>query len=297
MNKSPGETFELSIDWGATGATIGARILDNAGATTTARFTGFTEYPAGSGVYYKTGVTAPSARGQYTILFDDDGGTAAVGHTATEELNVGQGSPDVGSGNLYVTTSELKATLNIGTTYADDDIDIAVAAASRACDGYKDTRFYPTTETRYYTAAACDQYVDIDELNTLTSVTIDTTGDGSYSTTWTVSTDFVLTPANADADGFPYNQLRILPQSGRRFPGYINGVKVVGSFGWADTPAGVAQAARIFAGRLLKRSRETPYGIVVVAGDAVAAARLGRIDPDVAFLLDNLPGAAPLLAI
>jgi hypothetical protein len=47
----------------------------------------------------------------------------------------------------------------------------------------------------------------------------------------------------------------------------------------------------------LKRARETPYGIVVVSGDAVAAARLGRIDPDVAFLLDNLPGDAPVLVM
>jgi hypothetical protein len=59
----------------------------------------------------------------------------------------------------------------------------------------------------------------------------------------------------------------------------------------------VEQAATILAGRLLKRARETPYGILVVSGDAVSAARLGRIDPDVAFLLDNLPGSVPLMAI
>jgi hypothetical protein len=57
------------------------------------------------------------------------------------------------------------------------------------------------------------------------------------------------------------------------------------------------QAATILAGRYLKRARETPYGIVSVGADALAAARLGRIDPDVAFLLDNIGGdVAQLLA-
>jgi len=297
MNVAPGATFELSIEWGSTGATLGARILDNAGATTTARFTGFTEYPASSGVYYKTGVTAPSTAGQYTILYDDDGGTAAVGHTAVEELLVGQTVATITSGSLYVTTAQLKATLGITTTYADADIDIAVSAASRAVDGYKSDRFYPTTETRYYTGGIWDTSVDIDSLNTLTSVTIDTDGNATYETTWTSGTDFVLTPQNASTAGYPYRKLELLSQAGRRFPGYTNAIKVVGSFGWATCPAGVAQATGIMAGRLLKRARETPYGILVVSGDAVAAARLGRVDPDVAFLLDNLPGAVPLLAV
>lgn len=55
--------------------------------------------------------------------------------------------------SLYVDADELKATLNLNqTTFADDDIDRAIAAASRAIDGYKGRRFYRSTETRYYTA-------------------------------------------------------------------------------------------------------------------------------------------------
>jgi hypothetical protein len=198
----------------------------------------------------------------------------------------------------YVELEELKFTLNLtGSSFADRDIRVAIESASRSCDGYKNQKFYPATETRYYTAAASDAYVEIDALNTLTSVTIDTDGDGTYDTTWTVGTDFILTPENYATDGIPARKLVLLSQAGRRFPGYLKGIKIIGSFGWATTPPNVKQATTILAGRLLKRARETPYGIVVVAGDAVAAARLGRIDPDVAFLLDNLPGTNPLLVV
>lgn len=202
---------------------------------------------------------------------------------------------------LYVTAAQLKTSLNIGSTYADADVATAVEAASRACDGYKNIGpgLFATTasQTRYYNALTDDTLIPIDPLNSLTSLKVDTDGDGAYETTWTVNTDFILAPENAAVDGFPYTQVKILPQAGRRFPGYLKGVQIIGLFGWATTPGAVTQATTILAGRLLKRSRETPYGIVVVAGDAVAAARLGRIDPDVAFLLDNLPGSIPLLAI
>jgi hypothetical protein len=290
-------TFEAVADLGATGLTPGVRLIDNVGATSIARTTsGITEYPAGSGLYQKT-LTAPAAAGQYTILWDN--GTQTAGNFASEDLFVVTDltAPAVATGTMYITAADLKATLNIGSTYADDDIAVAVAAASRACDGYKDDRFYPATETRYYTAEPCDDYVKIDSLNALTSVAVDATGAGTWATTWTNGTDFTLAPYNAATDGYPYTEIKIRRQGGRRFVGYENSIKVVGSFGWANVPAGVVQATTILAGRLLKRARETPYGIVVVAGDAVAAARLGRIDPDVAFLLDNLPGSVPLLAI
>jgi hypothetical protein len=182
MNQAPGATFELSIDWGSTGATIGARILDNAGATHTARFTGFTEYPAGSGVYYKTGVTAPSTSGQYTILYDDDGGTAAVGHTAVEELNVTTSAITVtAAAGLYVTLAALKATLSITATTWNDDLTAAIAAASRAIDEECGRRFYAdddATSIRYYTPSVAS-HLTIDDLAALTSVYIDTAGTGA----------------------------------------------------------------------------------------------------------------------
>ncbi len=199
--------------------------------------------------------------------------------------------------STYITTAELKSTLSIGSTYADADIVTAIDAASRACDGYKDTRFWATTETRYYTGCPGERSLRIDSASAVATVLVDMNGDGSYETTWTNGTDFYTDPINAATDSAPYTRIVLYQQAGKRFPNYANSVKVTGTFGWPTVPSGVKEATSILASRLLKRARETPYGIVVVAGDAVAAARLGRIDPDVAFLLDNLPGSVPLLAI
>ena len=198
----------------------------------------------------------------------------------------------------YVTATVLKSTLQIGSSYADADVNVALEAASRACDGYKNVApgmFASSAQVRVYTASASERDLSIDPAHTVASVKVDTDGNGTYDTTWVNGTDFVLRPANGTNDGIPFDRIELLPQSGRRFSGYLNNIQVTGTFGWATTPGAVTQATTIMAGRLLKRSRETPYGIVVVAGDTVSAARLGRIDPDVAFLLDNLPGTAPLL--
>lgn len=40
ITAAPSSTYEAVVDWGSTGATIGMRVLDNAGATAVARVTG-----------------------------------------------------------------------------------------------------------------------------------------------------------------------------------------------------------------------------------------------------------------
>lgn len=197
----------------------------------------------------------------------------------------------------YITSASLKATLDIGDTYADADIVTAISAASQAIDAYKNTRFFPTFETRVYSPDACHYSVDIDDLNASTAitVTVDVNGDGVYETSWVQNTDYYLDPANANLTGKPYNRLTIRRQSGRLFPNWQRSLQIQGSFGWATAPPQVTQAATILAGRYLKRARETPYGLLTIIGDAVAAARLGKIDPDVAFLLNDLGGSVPQL--
>lgn len=51
MRKQPGEVEDLEVDWGTTGATLGVTVLQGLSTVITARQTGFTESPAGSGVY------------------------------------------------------------------------------------------------------------------------------------------------------------------------------------------------------------------------------------------------------
>lgn len=205
--------------------------------------------------------------------------------------------------SLYIDPDSLKDTLEINDTYADPDIYMACAGATQIIEGYKQKRYYSTTETRVYSTPRHHPHrrwwlrhecvVAIDELNTLTTLKVDLDGDGVFETTWTNGMQFWLEPINAPADGVPYNQIRLRPQSGAALPYWPNGIQITGEFGWSETPDRVQQAAKILATRLLKRARETPYGIVTVVGDAVAAARLGRIDPDVAASLDNEYGSVP----
>ncbi len=131
MNAAPGATYEAVIDWGTTGATIGVRVIDNEGATTVARLAGFAEYPAGSGIYSRVGNVAPTVSGQYTLVYDDDGGTAAIGHVATDDLLVSWSIPDIPTpGAPYATVQELARLLKVdATTYVDQLTEVLVSAA------------------------------------------------------------------------------------------------------------------------------------------------------------------------
>ena len=287
MNVAPGATFEAVVDWGATGATIGMRIIDNAGATTVARVTGFTEYPAGSGIYYKGGRVAPSTAAQYTLVYDDDGGTAAVGHVATEDLLVtGDTAAVGGTSNLYVSETEVKSAADLlGETFADSEIDIVIPAVCRAIDLYKKTRYYSFTATRYYTADYGATCLPIYDLNTLTEVAVDTAGDYTYATTWVDGTDVFLGPPNAQTDGYPWREINLLSSSSR-FPSHQRAVRVTGSHGWAETPAVVKLAATKLCVRELAALKTAPMGLVIATE---TAARIGSMYRDIADLLDNLP--------
>lgn len=193
----------------------------------------------------------------------------------------------------YISADELKDILGgmAGTTFADDAIEIAVVAASDACDGYKRTSFGALPGERYFTARYGATALTIDDLSELTSVTLDEDGDGVYETTWTVDDDFFLAPVNADQKGQPWNELRIPRGSSAYFPRYDRAVKVDGTWGWPAVPELVRQATIVIANTLLSATQGAPMGVIVeAAGDVVATARLGRINPVAQGLLDQIPG-------
>jgi len=113
MQRRPAQVDQLFLDWGVTGlaASLGARVLDNEGATTIARTTGFVEFPTGSGLYYLEDFTFPDEQGSYTIVYDD--GSTDPGHTASEELEVTSSIGEPFSGDTYATTDELFRVLKI----------------------------------------------------------------------------------------------------------------------------------------------------------------------------------------
>jgi len=181
----------------------------------------------------------------------------------------------------YVELEEFKSSLELtGTTYGDADIQRALVAASRSLERTFGSRWYTTTsnEVRYYTPDdSCFLYSD--EIVALTELATDDSGGTSFATLWTLNTDYVLEPLNANLDGEPWRKITALPTSSNYFrPYYPRSVRLTGRFGWSTTPSGVQQATEIIASQVLKRIREAPFGIVNFGGEAL---RLSRYDSDV----------------
>lgn len=201
------------------------------------------------------------------------------------------------AGTTYVKLEEFKSSASlVGTSYADADVSAALSAASRGVDGACSRRFWADADAnqiRYYTPDTW-RNVWIDDLITHTSTALDRDGDGVFETTWVLGTDFVLSPANAVADGKPYELIHARSRASAYLPrGIENSVKVTAKFGWSAIPDEVRQATTIIAARLVKRAREAPFGVFTPGGEAVFATRLARTDPDVANLLVDLRRTTP----
>lgn len=307
MNVKPSTSFEAVLDEGSTGlaGTIRLSLIDNIGGTTIAASSAsITERAFG---IYAAVRTAPGTEGQYTLVWDDGTANGIIG---IEDLVVTleDAVATIGSGNLYVTREQLKTILGRSNeSYADDAIDLACSAASRMIDGYKDTRFYPTAEVRFYSADPFSSRIDIDDLVTLNSVQVDRDNDGIYEVTLVEGDDFLLDPPNAALQGRPSRSIALrtgidlLPYGADtlptlvphvRFPTYQRGIRVDGTFGWATAPVQVTQAAVFLANRFVTRIGQAPLAVIVkTTAEAVATARLGVLDPDVKELLDDIPGA------
>lgn len=194
----------------------------------------------------------------------------------------------------YLTTAELKATLQVTGTGMDADIARAITASSRAiekaCSRRGLRRFWPDTDytARLFTAGDPD-LLEINDAFDVQKVESDEDGDGTYERLWGTAEYFPV-PLNAALDDEPYTALqwRPLPTSAylTGFPGTFAGVKVTAKWGWKDVPAFVPQAVLLLASRLAKRSREAPFAVVGFA-DSSAALHIARTDPDVNGLIHD----------
>jgi hypothetical protein len=187
----------------------------------------------------------------------------------------------------YATLAEFKAAVGITDTTDDTALQSVLDATDTLIDLYCDrkTGFGTATETRYYTAEDWE-YVLTDDLVSITTLQTDDDANGTYETTWTAGTDYVLAPRNAALDGFPYTEIDTSVTWPRNFPKdvYI-GVKVVGVFGFPAVPAAVKQAEIIQAGAVWN-SRTAPFGVIGSA-DLGGILRMSRaLHPEAALILE-----------
>jgi hypothetical protein len=187
----------------------------------------------------------------------------------------------------YATLAEFKAAVGITDSTDDTALQSVLDATDTLIDLYCDrkTGFGTASETRYYTAEDY-QYVLTDDLVSVTTLQTDDDANGTYETTWTAGTDYVLAPRNAALDGFPYTEIDTSVTWPRNFPKDVYlGVKVVGVFGFPAVPAAVKQAEIIQAGAVWN-SRTAPFGVIGSA-DLGGILRMSRaLHPEAALILE-----------
>jgi hypothetical protein len=190
--------------------------------------------------------------------------------------------------NGYATLTEIKNYLSISDNTDNDLLEDLIESASRSIDRIANRRFYldSSASARKYRAYS-DIFVYTDDIGSTTGlvVAIDTNGNGTYSTTLTLDTDFILDPLTAASLGRPYTQLTMVSntQTWPIFPGLTQnglrpGVQVTAKWGWPSLPSDINMACLILAADLYKR-KDAPGGILGL-GD-LGAVRMSPIGRDV----------------
>jgi hypothetical protein len=187
----------------------------------------------------------------------------------------------------YATLAEFKSAVGITDSVDDTPLQSVLDATDALIDLYTDRKqgFGTATETRYYNATEWN-YAIVDDLVSITTLSTDDNGDGTYPTTWTAGTDYNLAPGNAALDGWPYTQIDASVTYPRNFPRNVyRGVKVVGVFGWPAVPQAVKQAALIQAGAVWS-SRTSPFGVIGSADLGGILRQTRALHPEAQVLLE-----------
>jgi hypothetical protein len=193
--------------------------------------------------------------------------------------------------NGYCTQVELKQMLGIPGSDAVDNtiLDLAIESASRSIDEYTKRRFWAdvAASARSYRCRNSD-FVYVDDFQPSSGaysvvVKSDDDNDGSFETTWTVTTDYVIEPVNTSTN-YSIAQNMIVAVGGRSFPmlGNRSRLEVTAKWGWPAVPTAVKFSCLLIAEDLFK-SKDAPFG---VAGFGDMGVLRVRANPKAMELLD-----------
>lgn len=246
--------------------TIALAVTSPSGTTTTYTYAGATITKSSTGVYTKN-ITADAA-GIWRYTWTGTGTAADVQDSSFTVSTVADAT-------AYTTIEELRDELgNYTSTDTSDDAKAqrAIDAAARAIDDHCGQRFWQDSsvvDRQFYADGVACCFVDADQCAGISTTTglvvkIDQDGDGTFETTLTINTDFILLPRNAAAEVpvRPYTEVRLVDNYG--FPWLSNGrpgVQVSAKFGWPAVPDQVNKACLIVAADLFK-SKDAPFGVV-----------------------------------
>jgi hypothetical protein len=189
--------------------------------------------------------------------------------------------------NGYATLAALKAALDITDNADNPGLEAAVEAASRQIDAHcgRGRKFWQdsTVVARKYTPTLAKRVITAD-ISTLTGllVKVDTSDNGTFDTSLTISTDFQVEPVNAAAEFpvQPWTSIRLLDGTLSSFTLLSSGrpvVEVTAKFGWATVPDAVERATVIQA-RSIFKSQDTTFGSFALSLDGQPL-RVPALDP------------------
>lgn len=191
-----------------------------------------------------------------------------------------------------ISSSDLKTHLNIGVSDSVDDtsIGVAVNAANQAvvrwCGRSFDATSSGSESARVYRPRTPTLTITDDFWTTTNlAVKLDEGADGTYESTLTLNTDFIVEPLNGMEDGIEVPYRRVVGLSMLFDPAQtVPHVQVTAAWGWESVPDDVTLATLIKAARLFKR-RTSPEGVLGGFQDYGAVRVSNREDPDVVALL------------
>lgn len=190
--------------------------------------------------------------------------------------------------NGYATLTEIKNYMSISDSTDNDLLENLVESASRSIDRIANRRFYldATASARLYRAYS-NIFVYVDDIGTTSNlvVAVDENGNGTYSKTLTLNTDYILDPLTSPSLNRPYTQLTMVSntETWPIFPGLTSnglrpGVQVTARWGWPSVPDDLNMACLILTADLYKR-KDAPGGILGL-GD-LGVVRMSPIGRDV----------------
>lgn len=187
--------------------------------------------------------------------------------------------------NGYTTLAAVKAILRITDSTDDTLLEGAIEAASRRVDSFTGRFFYQKAST--VPLYAFDEYrlPLVNDLVSVTTLKTDDDGDGTFETTWTANTDYVLEPRDVALQSRPYR--RVTAVGAKSFPLFtvpmLAGAEINGVWGWPSIPDDVVEATNLLSIRHFARYNAA-LGVV---GFADMAIQVRAVDPDVRDLLNG----------
>lgn len=267
---SPNQLAQLAVTFTSAGApadptTVSLVVTDPGGTQTTYVVTSGQITRTGTGAYTIAVVCSPAVTGVDGLWSYVWIGTGAVSDVQPGTWRVLPTAVQ----SWYIGLDEFKDRLGITDTADDSQAQIAIQSVGQWINDYCGRTFTRTAETRTFQPDNI-WLLNVDDLVSVSAVSLDMDGDGIFELPLTQNVDYQLRLGaglyNVNATGIacPYRQLQVI-QTGKWFPftwpfTHLDRVQITGVWGWPAVPPPVTQAAFILAADIF-RQKDAPFGI------------------------------------